>query len=298
MRKIGLFGLLERAGRLMRALGLGRVVDGVRRLLERGLRRNLTSPIEVDGLLIAGSSIGHAAHIRAWRDGQEERLMAQLFKDAIEGGTVVVDVGAYVGYFTLLAAREVGSEGRVLAFEPNPESRALLERNIDLNGYGDRVTVIGKALSSSSGSAAFYWDDRDGSRSGLAVPDDCGGETTVELTTLDAELGDSAAGVVKIDIEGGEVGALKGMARLLGESKRGLTLFVECNDEALQSSGTNPAELLELLAGAGLDVSVIDEAEGRLAPAGAPATVDPLVNLYCVREGARAQEGRPANSRS
>ena len=64
----------------------------------------------------------------------------------VQPNATVVDVGANVGYYTLLAARLVGPEGRVVAFEPNPVVRAQLERHVCDNGVQDRVSIEPTAL--------------------------------------------------------------------------------------------------------------------------------------------------------
>ena len=80
----------------------------------------------------------------------------QSFLEAMcpEGGTVI-DGGAHIGLFSVVMARAVGPAGRVLAFEPTPDSRAVLYRTLELNGL-DNVTVRSSALSSSSGTAIFH----------------------------------------------------------------------------------------------------------------------------------------------
>src|SRR5260221_14521456 len=64
----------------------------------------------------------------------------------IRPGQTVLDLGANIGWFTLLFARHVGAAGRVIAFEPGPLSNALLTANVMINGYADRVTVERKAV--------------------------------------------------------------------------------------------------------------------------------------------------------
>jgi tRNA G37 N-methylase Trm5 len=78
-------------------------------------------------------------------NGAWERDTVRLFERILRAGDVVVDIGAHVGYFTLIAARSVGPEGRVYAFEPDPENYALLVRNIELNGY-QNIMPIQKAV--------------------------------------------------------------------------------------------------------------------------------------------------------
>ncbi|MDO9712053.1 FkbM family methyltransferase [Paracraurococcus lichenis] len=84
-------------------------------------------------------------------DGFWEWWTTSFLARTLRPGESVVDAGACTGYFTLLAAELVGPAGRVLALEPNPQSAALLRRNVALNGFADRVTVEEAALAPSGG---------------------------------------------------------------------------------------------------------------------------------------------------
>jgi hypothetical protein len=129
----------------------------------------------------------------------------------------------------------------------------------------------------------FYWDASDGSTSGLAVPDNVGGELQVDVTTVDALLdGEAPPDVVKIDIEGGEVGALDGMRRTLASAKPGLVLFIELNPDALRNAGTSGDEMLRRLRGAGFTIDVIEEQERTLRRLGGDERLERHANLYCV----------------
>src|SRR5207245_2930011 len=88
----------------------------------------------------------------------EKDVTAYLMK-LIESGMVVVDIGANVGYYTLLAAEKVGSHGKVLAFEPEPSRYALLEKNVRANDLKN-VIPVQKAVSNKTGAARLYLDPR------------------------------------------------------------------------------------------------------------------------------------------
>ena len=84
----------------------------------------------------------------------EERTTA-LFKRVVRRGDVVLDLGANIGYFTLLAARLVGESGRVYAFEPEPMNFEYLKKNIAVNGYKN-VLAYQKGVSGASGTAKLF----------------------------------------------------------------------------------------------------------------------------------------------
>ena len=134
-------------------------------------------------------------------------------------GEVVVDAGARIGAFTAKASRAVGSAGRVIAVEPEPRSYALLRKNIEVNRLNN-VVPIRKMLWSAAQPVELYLSGNAASHSayfdGFYGPT---GETTVcEAATLDSileELGIGRVDFVKMDIEGAEIEALKGMSRIL-----------------------------------------------------------------------------------
>ncbi len=75
--------------------------------------------------------------------GEYEPETTDLFVSLLHEGDVVVDIGAHIGYYTLLAARTVGKDGKVFAFEPDPDNYALLVKNVEMNGYNN-VTAVQK----------------------------------------------------------------------------------------------------------------------------------------------------------
>ena len=127
----------------------------------------------------------------------------------INRGDIVLDAGANIGDFALKAALAVGSRGRVIAVEPAPESYAILQRNILINGFKN-IICQRKAL----------WD-QDAvlclRESGVASRVGEGGTSPVEATTIDSlikELALDHIDIVKMDIEGAEANAIKNGAFL------------------------------------------------------------------------------------
>jgi FkbM family methyltransferase len=274
-----LLSVMERVAHRLRQAGLGPAVSAVRRRMDR---RFVPSWTDVDGLQMTGRTIGHVNHLRAWQHGAEEAHMTTLFKTAVQAGDTVLDVGGYLGWFTLLAARAAGPSGRVIVIEANTQSLELLERNIERNGFSDRVTIHRAAVADKPGKATFFWDAADGSASGLAAPDNVGGSYEVAVATIDSLLADERVpDVVKIDIEGGEVAALAGMRRTLAAAKSGMKLFVQLNPAALENAGTSGDALLAELRKAGFRVNVIDEAARAVRPLGDDERLEQHVNLYC-----------------
>jgi FkbM family methyltransferase len=140
-------------------------------------------------------------------------------------GQVFVDVGANVGYYSLLAAQLVGPRGRVVAFEPNVRVRARLEDHVRWNRVGDIVTVVGAALADvRDGALDLFVPERD-EESGIASLHrtpllEGKGATAMRVPSqrLDDWLEGSSLpriNVMKIDVEGAEARVLEGMRRTL-----------------------------------------------------------------------------------
>jgi FkbM family methyltransferase len=138
--------------------------------------------------------------------GTYETAQSQLFLRHIEAGQQVLDIGASVGYYTLLAARLVGSRGHVYAFEPDPTNLAFLQGHVTQNRFS-QVTVLPCALNEQAGTARF------GGGTGTGTSRLCAdGAIEVTVRRLDdvvREL-ELTPDCLKIDVEGAEVGVLKG----------------------------------------------------------------------------------------
>jgi FkbM family methyltransferase len=176
-----------------------------------------------------------------------EELTTKLFKEVVKEGDVVVDLGANIGYFTLLAARLVGSEGKVYSFEPEPLNHGLLLKNIELNRY-DNVVAMQKAVSDTSGQVKFFLDRKDTGAHSIYQSDDSREHIEIESVTLDEFFQDKnyRVNVIKMDIEGAELAALAGMQRIIQENED-LKLFVEFHLPTIASSGISPQEFIRRL---------------------------------------------------
>jgi FkbM family methyltransferase len=191
-----------------------------------------------------------------------------------------------MGFVTMQSARAAGPTGRVFAFEANPHAVPLIERNLAANGLDDRVTVVPLGLADLAGRHAFYLSGG-GDTSSLREPEGESERIEITVTTLDAWLDPAVSvDVVKLDIEGGEVAALRGMHETLARAARRLTVFAECNPAMLERFGSSSGELFEVLRAHGLEVRWIDEDLGSTRPVGELDQLDAsygYVNLYCRR---------------
>jgi len=182
---------------------------------------------------------GVAPYLLQW--GVYEKDETSLFKELVKKGMTVVDVGANIGYYTLLAARLVGEKGRVFAFEPDPHNFELLCKNVEINGFGEIVVPVQKAVSSKSGKIKLFQDKRNlGGHSLSEANVDKYSFIMVDVTSLDDFFKNQSGKVdlVKMDIQGSEMGALEGMKRVLSESKD-IMILTEFWPAGLKNAGSS-----------------------------------------------------------
>jgi FkbM family methyltransferase len=157
----------------------------------------------------------------------------------------VVDVGANVGLYTLLLARLAGASGRVIAFEPEPDLFAVLQRNCWAN-RASTVTAINSALGEESGRVRFHrsaFNSGDNRLGGFGWTSEA---VEVEVARLDEALHDLRVDFLKMDVQGYEMRAFRGMERVLASNPH-LELYFEFWPHGLTAAGSDPDELLQYL---------------------------------------------------
>ncbi len=200
-------------------------------LLRRTLNR--AAPSELSQVKVAAGSLTgftFELNLQTEKDywlGTYEIELQQAVGELIKPGMVIYDVGANIGYVTLLLARAAGESGRVIAFEALPANVARLEKHVALNGLDGRVTVVPGAVVDRAGTVRFlvHPSTSMGKAVGSAGRDKLREylkEIEVPGLALDDyafEQGHLLPQAIKMDIEGGEVLAIKGMQRILGEAR-------------------------------------------------------------------------------
>ncbi|MFD8005663.1 FkbM family methyltransferase, partial [Streptomyces mirabilis] len=182
-----------------------------------------------------------------WLFGVWEPHLTAWMSSRLAPGDLVVDAGAHTGYFTLLASRLVGPTGRVVAIEPSPAFHQALTANITANGRGN-VRTINAAVSDAPGRLTFY----------LERATNLGGTTSVRPRTVEAsfeadtaplptllteeEL--TAARLIKIDVEGGEAAAVRGLTPVLNGLRDDVELVVEVTPRTLAKQGRSVDDVL------------------------------------------------------
>ena len=179
---------------------------------------------------------------RSYLAGSYELDVSKVFREVTRDASYVVDVGANIGYYTLLASDSVGGNGCVFSFEPDEAVFEHLEANIAANALTN-VIAVNQAISDAIGHKQFSRDQY-GVHGHLAGGSPQSDSLMVCAITLDAfleEVGWPIIDVVKMDVEGGESQALFGMQESAGRSP-GLRLIVEYDETNLKRSGSSREE--------------------------------------------------------
>lgn len=210
-------------------------------------------------------------------DGVMEEYETKLFRKIVKEGMVVVDIGANIGYYSLIAAKLVGKSGIVYAFEPEPSNYELLCKNIEVNSYTN-VVPIQKAVSNKQGRVKLWVNKAD-----LAAPSfsednaslfskySAVGETSfveVETTTLDeffkSTVRNIKVDIIKIDTQGAEGLVVDGAQKILQSNH--LKIITEFWPDGLRNVGNDPLELLSKLQEYGFKIEFINERKQTLEP--------------------------------
>jgi len=189
-------------------------------------------------------------------------FLTKIIEDNTPTGEVCVDVGAHIGFYTLMMARKAS---KVYAFEPAPYNYSLLLRNISINKYSN-IIPSNKAVSDGVGISRLLLNkvDLEGnsllSRKSLST---LGFKTLeIETTSLDSCINDKVD-LVKIDVEGAEPLVLKGMQALIKENKS-IVIILEFLPSALKKGKAPPKAFLEGILSLGLRIYNIDEEKREL----------------------------------
>lgn len=215
--------------------------------------------------------------------GEWERGVTKVFTDIVQEGMNVLEVGANVGYYTLLGATRIGPTGRMFSFEAVPEIFDFLHANVEINGMLDRVTPVNMAAYHEQTQLTFNVLDRHKasgsimhfSEGFLEYYRDRKQEIVVEAIPLDRyDFGGVVFDVVKIDAEGSEPYVIKGMENLLRANPQ-IRVICEFSRPMLIASGGAPA-FLDQLTHLGFQISQILEPTGELRPVTAEQLMGPM----------------------
>lgn len=260
--------------------------------------------VETSFALVIDMAKSNHAGVASWLSSgkfYEPDVSAFLLR-VLQPGDSVIDVGANLGYFTVLAATLVGEAGRVLAFEPDPDNLADIDRNLQASGLAERVSLVAAPAMDFAEEVAFFINADNSGGNALWNPADFPGNVKTQAdprqlslrgTTIDAELRTRSLPhlkVIKIDTEGAEervlLGALQTLVRRQPEF-----VICELHEFGLQKLGGSQASLRELMHRLGYACAVLGLQGGcpRPVPHGIAIESPFIPNLVFHRPGALNQ---------
>ncbi len=227
---------------------------------------------------------GVSRPLQLYVHGAQDRVVSQRIRDEgiwepyetslvlslLRAGDVFVDVGANVGYFSVLAASVVGPQGAVFAFEPDADNCRLLRANAELNGLGNCITAVEVALSDAAGEGLLFLAvDNLGDHQVYAGDEQ---RSSVPIALLDGSQ--YLAGrlqrldLLKVDTQGAEFRVMSGLMPLLHSLAQPPRIMIELTPHSLRQAGASGRALVELLGTLGQPLWFIDHIEHRLIATG------------------------------
>lgn len=222
---------------------------------------------------------------KVWDDYQ-----TTIIKNILKQGDIAIDIGAHIGYYTLLFAKLVGPSGKVYSFEPEIHNFKLLKQNIEANKF-DNIHVYKKAVASKKSYRTLYIHRTNTGDNRLFYSPGFSKKVSVETVSLDHFLGSKlkAVNFMKVDIQGFEFRALQGMKDLITKNPS-LNMVVEYCPKGISQSGSKPHEFIRLVRSMKFFIYLIHEGIEKLEYATDEKLLtletDPefTINLLCLRK--------------
>jgi len=221
-----------------------------------------------------------------------EPIETELVKSQINKGDIIIDIGANIGYYTLIFAGLVGENGKVFAFEPDPDNFALLNKNVKENKF-ENVVLINKAVSDKNGKTKLYLSENNKGDHRIYDSGENRRSIMVDVVCLDDFLKDykDKINFVKMDIQGAEGNALKGMAGIIKNNKK-IKILTEFWPMGLNNFYFDSRKFLGLLEDCGFSLyNILEAGATRIIKDELlkkyPADRINHTNLFCIKEVSR-----------
>ena len=181
------------------------------------------------------------------RKNNYDKFAVECLKQIIKKGDIVVDLGANIGYYTLILAQLVGKSGHVYSFEPEPSNFEILSKNVKENKH-EHVTLVQKAISDKNSKIKLYVSKRNLASHRIFDAEDKRESIEVDVTTLDEYFQKSKKLVkfIKMDVEGAEGATILGASKIIEDSKN-LVIMMEYFPKWIKKFGDVPEEILKSL---------------------------------------------------
>jgi FkbM family methyltransferase len=186
----------------------------------------------------------------------------------LQSGDVYVDIGANIGYYTLLAAQKVGDQGKVIAYEPDTDNFSLLQHNIALNGFKHTQIFQLALYDKNTEGELFLSDDNFGDHRIFAAHENRDSRT-ITLVKGDEHVSRQSTRIdfLKIDTQGSEFFVVNGLMQLITNNRKHLRMILEFCPHGIRHSGADGHELVRLLADTLMQIHIIDHQQQCLIPA-------------------------------
>lgn len=183
-----------------------------------------------------------------YNSGTYEKGTLFIIDSILKKGATFLDIGANIGLMSIFTSKVVGPNGKIIAFEPNPETRKILLENIQLNNIST-IEVSPYAIGSKRETGKIYdrWDSNRGSASIVPSNENTGEGYDIEIISLkEYPFESNKIDLIKIDVEGFELEVLKGSADILS-SLHPPMLIVECSSNRENTFGEDITALYNFI---------------------------------------------------
>jgi len=219
--------------------------------------------------------ISQQIKVHGWYE--DEKFESEIFSKHLRSGMSVLDLGANIGFYTMLARSIVGPQGRVVAFEPFPDNAELIRESKKENCF-DNIIVIEAAVSDTKKRTLLHLSPdacSEHSLLNLNFHDNVNSQILkdIQVNTLTVDgffeefFNDYRVDFIKMDIEGYESNALIGMKRVLEENDN-ISIMTEFWPNGFSIGGNSPTEFLETLMSLGFTIFHIDNQQKEVYPVG------------------------------
>lgn len=272
------------------------IENGIQRASSRpmvylGSGKALTETIFGSEMIVNTSDMSLSPHILM--KGCWEIWITQFLLELLEESMVVLEIGANIGYYSVLSASRIGEHGKLYAFEADPLNFELLHRNLEINGFLDRVELTNKAVFDKSKTINFYkLCSHHGSSSAIKLEEDYlvkyrdrVEEIKVPSISIDDFFGEThtCIDVIKIDAEGSEPFIFRGMRDTLKRNPK-IRIICEFAPSLIAKSGESPEDFLDYLGSKlGFSLSIIDPLKGLKQRTKSEILELPYCELYLER---------------
>lgn len=234
-------------------------IPGLRELMGTVVRSGIQERVEVNGytLFLDKQDIGVSGQLST---RGFEPYETEMFRSAVKSGMNILDIGAHIGYYTLLASKSAGPSGKVFAFEPEPANFSLLKKNVAAN-RADNVTLVNSAASDKNGTHELFIEKYNRGHHSFGPGSKNSEKIIIRTLIIDdylGSLGDPKIDIIKIDIEGAEPIAFRGLKGAVARNPD-IVIFTEVYPRCMDRLGESASRYLHDLSSYGLRLWNIDE---------------------------------------